>query len=532
MALRQIEPNQLAYDPAAVTNGDALVWISASSLFTNSAIAGGPGGGAGTGFTFTTTAGTAVAATLGTNGLSFAQPPFITTYANDLTSGRAGVGETVTTAAGTNLGLTVNTDGVSIAHPVWLTTSNQSNQPVAASGSNGSFLFSTLQFVTGNGATFITDATGIRLSYTVPTQSAQPVAASGSNGSFAFSTLQFVTGNGASFYTDATGIRLSYSVPAAGDSFFKGWSLAGNTAGTNITALAATASLYLAGGNNVTLSGNSNTISINVAAPGGAAPVLGGYSNLDYFTATVTLGYIQSTRHVVPFDCNNLSFDYIRVEGLPVVLAASTTAATSNTSISCGYTKTHWLHIFSMGTGANFDSLQLHVSTQFLEYFSHRMGQAAGSAGGQVYTNAYTLPCSSGNSAFGYSYSSTAASFNVNSAGITGLTGTKFIEIPFGTSLSAGRWFLMYGASTTTAVQAAGTTIGLRNNVTYNLIYISQAAQSIGVWGAATSNIYGPQQGLGSFTTVGGATTNSLHVTNVTVSAAHPRLYFHLMKSA
>lgn len=75
----------------------------------------------------------------------------------------------------------------------------------------------------------------------------------------------------------------------AGDSFFKGWSLAGNTAGTNITALGATASLYLAGGNNVTLSGNSNTISINVAAPGG-----GGAATVSAFPACEDAGWYNT----------------------------------------------------------------------------------------------------------------------------------------------------------------------------------------------------------------------------------------------
>ncbi len=476
-----------------------------------------------------------------------------------------------------------------------------------------------MQFVTGNGASFYTDATGIRLSYTVPSvpaQSVQPVAASGSNGSFLFSTLQFVTGNGATFYTDATGIRLSYTVPAPGggdairgiaangstastntvhfsnsNNISFGWGAAGNStvltadvglaasnsagsftfktlnfsnannvtfgtsAGSIITASVAapggggfasvvgngangtgtfTDKVSFAAGNNVTLSTGASIISIHAPAGGAGGTMQGGYSNLPYFTGTVTLAYGQSTSHVVPFQVgNNLSFDYVRIHGLPAVSGASTTAATAaNTTFSVGYTKTHNLALYSIAQGANSNSLQLHVSTQFLEYFSGRIGAGAASANGQVYTFAYTLPCSSGNSAFGYSYSSTAASFNVNSAGITGLTGTKLIDLPFGTSISAGRWFLMYGYSTTTAVQAAGTTIGLRNAISYNPVFMSQAAVSIGVWGAATSNIYGVPLGAGSFTTVGGATTNSLHITKITASAANPLLYFNLMRSA
>src|SRR5512137_2344840 len=46
----------------------------------------------GAGFTSTTTAGTAVVATQNSAGLSMGVPAFITTYVNDLTSGRAGTG--------------------------------------------------------------------------------------------------------------------------------------------------------------------------------------------------------------------------------------------------------------------------------------------------------------------------------------------------------------------------------------------------------------------------------------------------------
>jgi hypothetical protein len=184
---------------------------------------------------------------------------FITTYVNDLTSGRAGLGTTIATTAGTDLKVTLNTDGLNISYPHFITTyAAQTAQPVAVSGSNGSFNFSTLQFVTGNGATFYTDATGIRISYTVPSvpaQTVQPVAVSGSNGSFNFSTLQFVTGNGASFYTDATGVRISYTVPTqSAQSAIQGVGVSntGNTAGN--VGYSTGINFALAGSGSITLS--------------------------------------------------------------------------------------------------------------------------------------------------------------------------------------------------------------------------------------------------------------------------------------
>jgi hypothetical protein len=120
---------------------------------------------------------------------------------------------------------------------------NQSVQPVAASGSNGSFAFSTLTMGNSNGLTFYTTNGSMVGSYTVPTipgatvfsnsnnvtfglngstvtatatfpaQTVQPVAASGSNGSFAFSTLTMGNSNGLTFYTTNGSMVGSYTVP-------------------------------------------------------------------------------------------------------------------------------------------------------------------------------------------------------------------------------------------------------------------------------------------------------------------------------
>jgi hypothetical protein len=79
-------------------------------------------GRAGTGFTSTTTAGTAVVGTLNTNGLSVGVPAYITTFQNDLTSGRAGTGFSSTTTAGTAIVGTLNTNGLSVGVPAFITT--------------------------------------------------------------------------------------------------------------------------------------------------------------------------------------------------------------------------------------------------------------------------------------------------------------------------------------------------------------------------------------------------------------------------
>lgn len=344
-------------------------------------------------------------------------------------------------------------------------------------------------------------------------------------------------GTGAMYFMGGSGVTISgssnsirFDVNTSPDII----NLLGNTAGTsswNVT----NDVIYLQGGNNITLSGNVNTVIISAGAGGAGATIAGGFTNINLMANSVTLGYGQSTSHVVPFILpNNWQWDFIRLNMLGAIIAASTTAATAaNTTFSCGYSKTHNFGIYSRGAGANSDSMQLVVSTSFGESFSNNIGCGAASANGYVYSNRWTVPTASGSLGFTYDYSSTVASLNVNSAGAaTGLTGLKYIDFPFATALPAGKYWLMYGNSTTTAVQAAGTTIGLRNYVTYNPAFVSQVTgYSIGTLGAATSNIYAPQKGLGSFTTAGGGTTASLHWTKVSNSAANPMLYFQLMES-
>ena len=236
---------------------------------------------------------------------------------------------------------------------------NQSAQPVALSGSNGSFAFSTATFGNSNGLSFYTTNGSMVGSYTVPTQSAeprvvslngtsgsislygasnvsvsnnasaitlygpifsnsnnvtfgvngqtitasasvaqstQPVALSGSNGSFAFSTATFGNSNGLSFYTTNGSMVGSYTVPAAqtGISGIAGsgastvtngtvvfsnlnnvsFGLAGSTMTASIPAIpsayvvslnGSTGQLSISGGNNITVGNNAYTITISAA---------------------------------------------------------------------------------------------------------------------------------------------------------------------------------------------------------------------------------------------------------------------------
>jgi hypothetical protein len=92
------------------------------AYLTTAALSGQTSNFAGTNTSILTTAGTDPVLTLNTTGLTLAYPKWITTYVNDLTSGRAGINTAVSTTAGTDITLGVNTSGVTIGYPKWITT--------------------------------------------------------------------------------------------------------------------------------------------------------------------------------------------------------------------------------------------------------------------------------------------------------------------------------------------------------------------------------------------------------------------------
>jgi hypothetical protein len=190
---------------------------------------------AGTGYTSTTQGGSTVGVTHNTAGISAAWPPFITTYVGQTTQTQpagniAGVGTTITGGAS----ITLNSNGIQF---------------------NGVDLVGSGAAITGN-AQITANSQGISF-----------------NGSGLAGTSSGFTGANvsATITHNSAGLALSMSVASPiTENYFSGWSLVGNTAGTNVTALTTETNIYFSGGPNITLSGNSNTIVISAAAGGGA----------------------------------------------------------------------------------------------------------------------------------------------------------------------------------------------------------------------------------------------------------------------
>lgn len=156
-------------------------------------------------------------------------------------------------SAGLNIGLsgTLNTDGFSLSATVptqSVQTQNLIQQVVAGTQTKTS---GSLSFANSNGITFGMSGTNtITASHNGLTQqSTQPVAVSGSNGSFAFSTVSFGNSNGMSFYTTNGSVVGSYTVPNA----ITNINISGGTTSNN------TSGFILSNSNNVSFGLNGGT---------------------------------------------------------------------------------------------------------------------------------------------------------------------------------------------------------------------------------------------------------------------------------
>ena len=528
---------------------------------------------AGTGFTSTTTAGTAITATLGTNGLSMAVPAYITTYVAQTTQTQpagniAGAGYTSTTQAGSTVGITQNSNGLSAAWPAFITTATQSTQTQASGAIAGTGFTSTT-----TAGTAITAALGTNgLSMAVPAFVTTFDATSGRAGT---GTTLATTNASATLNVGTNGVALSINVP---NDDFNGWNLGGNTAGTTGTTITTQGPLFFQGGNNITLSGNSNTIVISAGAGGGTTNQTGpniGVSNLGNSagtTGTVSTGNVvfvgsnginlsqsigagstgatisiaeqplyawannpylvnsqtiqprQSTSVVFPAFINNaVTFDHIRFP-LTVSINSTTVATTANTTFSLGVFYTFVVGFYTTGT-ANATSLSSALTTS--AGMTHQISVQANTAGSQyTVTNAFTYPVNAagGTSSFSNSYNVSTSNLAISTTGLTQFTGMKHLEISMASSLPANMYWIAYGVSSTTSTQGiAGISAGVLVHSNWGM---SQPNNTWGFFGQANNATVQAISGVGSITS--NATMSGFGFSNISSSASHVVPYVYM----
>lgn len=479
---------------------------------------------AGTGFTSTTTAGTAVTAALGTNGLSMAVPQYITTYVNDLTSGRAGTGFTSTTTAGTAITAALGTNGLTMAVPQFLTTyvaqtvdtnkagtgftstTTAGTAITAALGTNGLTMAVPAFLTTTPAQTVDTGKAGTGFTSTT-TAGSVITAALGTNG-LSMAVPNFITtyvndltsgraGTGST--TAATNASLTLSVNTNGVALsvnvaqndVNAWNLVGNTAGTSGSTVTTQGAIYFSGGNNVTLSGNSNTIVISAAAGGAGGTTNQTGPNIAASNGTITSGTVLFS------NANGVSF------GLN---GSTMTASAANNVIYSGWAP-HEDFVMIAGQQGNGT---LYIEPQRAPAFiqdrvaipivfsatSNSTGSVTLSYRIGIYTNnASTLSLSASSSISAtLGFSGTAGSFSLYS-------GLRLLTFPWNLTVQAGDIYIAQLSQTSSSSANASVSQMLVSNVNSNFV---------GFFGQAHNTTQQFSQGQGVYTATTAALPNSI----------------------
>lgn len=384
-----------------------------------------------------------------------------------------------------------------------------------------------------------------------PNAGAGNVTFSAGAASAGLASIVFSNSNGVSF--GLNGSTITATVSAGGGGIGGGVSNLGNTAGS--TGTVTTGNIVFVGSGPISLSqstgaaGSAATISINapatssiVGASGAVVSTNGstisvGQGVLSYFGNmngewgnSTTMQMSGNTSHIQPFLLEQpVSWGYIRIPMSLSNAPSSTAATTGNTQFSYGHTRSHNFVIYSRGVGGNSLSLQSVTSTQLTDRQSMNVSAAANSTQFS-YTNRASYQMSTGEVGYTYDYSSSAASLNFHTSGMTGATGLKQMEFKWQASLPPGQYWLMYGVSSSTASQYTNQGTRWFNIMSY--YGVSQPNLQFGTIGDATHSSVGLLLGNGSFTTAGGSTTASLPISAVTTSAAHNKMVFQLINIA
>lgn len=335
------------------------------------------GGYAGTGFTSTTTAGTAIVGTHNTAGLSLGVPVYLTAAAGGFSAGVSNVGNTsgqtgitgtrIVFAGGNNVTVSQGTDANGAT--ITISGANAGGAQTGISGivvSNTTYTSGTVSFSNANGASFGSSAgQAITLSYTVPTLTNSSLTMqAGASTLSSVSRIAFVDSNGVSFgastsnngsITITATVQTNYLTTADlsqnSSDYVRNWKLTGNTAGT--TSSKQGTDFWLAGGNGVTVSGSSNTISISVAN----APAATSWTVSDAVTSQ-TIGRLAFTNAngltMTLSTSNNGNATVFGSYTVPIVTNSSMTvsdAATSGTLARLAFTNINGVTL-SLSTGA------------------------------------------------------------------------------------------------------------------------------------------------------------------------------------
>lgn len=192
---------------------------------------------------------------------------------------------TALTANGVSM--TANSSGLSLNFPAFLTTAMVSNASTQFVQANAGFA--------GTNASGTIASNGISISVAAGGGAAQTFSVS--NGTMSANPITFGNSNSINFYSTNGSLVGSYIDP-------DGWAINGNTAGANSTYFASNGTMYLSGGNNITLSQNGSTLAI-IGGAGGGAGYTQSFFQPEVYGNTLTSTHAVGTVYLRPFENGN-----------------------------------------------------------------------------------------------------------------------------------------------------------------------------------------------------------------------------------
>ncbi len=434
-----------------------------------------------------------------------------------VSSQMAGLGFTSASTAGTAVVATLSTNGLSMVIPAYLTAA-AGGGGIAASNSQTLFSTGTVAFSEGGGAiTIASSAAGQRFLFSVPQTSSivgSGVVSVGSVGS----TISISAPNTSSI-VGAGGI----SILSAGNTL----SISGIGAGTATSTFTIT-------GNNITLSADATGISIgypNFVTSAGSA-VMSYWANMPWFAGAAGITAGGSAIQVVPLIVPQaISGGFMRFPCSVSLSAGNVTGTSVNTVVTIRKTHTVALNLLTKLTGASSLSLGYYTSTYGSFVYQTQFSAAGTGSHFTVSVNA-TLPQTGGyNNAFATSVATTAASWSVPAAINASLSSQKWIDLPFAMSLSAGNYWLGIGMSTSS--DANGATAYGASGMALTTYAQAELNSTFGVIGSGTTSNVQNFVGLGSWSTNSLVmSTASIDLNSISLMASQPMPYVQIIRNA
>jgi hypothetical protein len=305
-------------------------------------------------------------------------------------------------------------------------------------------------------------------------------------------------------------------------------SLSGNTAG--VMSPISSGTFYLAGGSNITLSQDANSVTIN-----GGNRFLSSYENFQFQSSITsqTLNGASISACVAFILPENGSFSFLRI---PVLMTTNSTAINSTGGASAtggyGFYSTWNAVVYSLGTGASSRSLMSVASGAAGWTFSNSISIATNGSQMSI-TQGLTGQAAGNSTTASTQYSVSALSYPFSTNFITAYTSVRMLDIPFYNSLQGGAYWLVLGYSTSTSSNGASFLRSATNcNVRYSMHYCAVGPNlAFGIMGS-TNLTSGGVLCAGSFSTAGGGTTSAFPISAISSSASNNRMYFQMLRSA